>query len=147
MSLHPLPFAHPLAGAGSHWQAPVGHRHDYCTRSQQDHHCYRVWDAPGCMSTRHKFDGALLLAPILFHLPFVHLSYSSNLNPSSLLALSPFSPPFLFSDSCIQFFELSNFEPYCQLAYLENLAMKLDFWCAWNLSVFVVPARCGRVGG
>jgi WD40 repeat protein len=32
-------------------------------------------------------------------------------------------------DNSIQFYELSNFEPYCQLSYLENLPLKLDFWC------------------
>ena len=37
-------------------------------------------------------------------------------------------PLFLCSDKEIQFFELVNFEPYCQLCQLDTTPLKMDFW-------------------
>jgi hypothetical protein len=31
-------------------------------------------------------------------------------------------------DREIQFFELSSFEPYCQISGLETVPLKLDYW-------------------
>ena len=33
-----------------------------------------------------------------------------------------------FSDREIQFFELSSFEPYCQISGLDTVPLKLDYW-------------------
>ena len=32
------------------------------------------------------------------------------------------------SDHEVQFYEMVNFEPYCQLRRLESVPLKLDFW-------------------
>ena len=48
----------------------------------------------------------------------MHIKMHSNLN--TLL---------LCSDKEIQFFELVNFEPYCQLCQLDTTPLKMDFWC------------------
>ena len=34
----------------------------------------------------------------------------------------------LFRDHEIQFYEMINFEPYCQLRKLEAVPLKVDFW-------------------
>lgn len=31
-------------------------------------------------------------------------------------------------DREIQFFELSSFEPYCQISGLETIPLKIDYW-------------------
>ena len=35
---------------------------------------------------------------------------------------------FSFRDREIQFFELSTFEPYCQITGLETTPLRLDYW-------------------
>lgn len=32
------------------------------------------------------------------------------------------------SDNEIQFLEMVNFEPYCQITNLDNTPLKIDFW-------------------
>ena len=134
----------PSARAGSHRQAPVGHRHGYCPPTQQDHHCHWVCGRLGPMHAQVDTGQPNLLcwtqsfpsspsqpySSLPFPLPsgFIHLSRLSPSQPSPYLSLPPLLLSLCCSENCIQFFELSNFEPYCQLAYLENLAMKLDFW-------------------
>jgi len=36
---------------------------------------------------------------------------------------------FCFSDREIQFFELSSFEPYCQISLLETVPLRMDYCC------------------
>ncbi len=36
--------------------------------------------------------------------------------------------PKFYSDNEVQFYEVANFEPYCQLCDLESTPLKVDFW-------------------
>ena len=41
-----------------------------------------------------------------------------------------------FRDREIQFYELSSFEPYCQISGLESVPLKMDYW--YLLQIFLV---------
>ena len=41
-----------------------------------------------------------------------------------------------FSDREIQFYELSSFEPYCQITGLESVPLKMDYWYLAPASFF-----------
>lgn len=51
-----------------------------------------------------------------------------RLHNPTLLCLCTVYNIMLCRDHEIQFYEMLNFEPYCQLRRLESVPLKLDFW-------------------
>ena len=54
-------------------------------------------------------------------------------HPPTLFTPTTLTPPtpthmHYCSDHEVQFYEMVNFEPYCQLRRLESVPLKLDFW-------------------
>jgi len=42
----------------------------------------------------------------------------------------------MFRDREIQFYELSSFEPYCQISGLESVPLKMDYWYLFTSNFF-----------